>query len=357
MLYLDFAKAFDKVPHQRLLFKLKAFGIQGELFHWIEEFLSHRVQRVVVDGEFSEWAPVTSGVPQGSILGPFLFLIYINDLPDYIDNSKMLLFADDSKMYRCISSPSDQISLQHDIDQVLRWTRDWEMELNVDKCKLLVLGQTNVHFFLDGHKILESSGESDLGVMMHPSLRFALHIKCMIQKARRAMCLIFQKFANRNEDFLLLVWKTCLRSLLEYASVVWNPISLKCSMDIERLQRRFTRLVYRVRNLPYPDRLRALSLETLHGRRLFADLVMTYKIIRGHTSLNANDFFKTNSRISRGHCWKLVKPIARKLCARQFLCSRVVNDWNALPPLVVEAQSVQTFRRLLREHLSLTGRL
>ena len=136
---MDFAKAFDKVPHQRLLYKLHFYGIQNETLNWISAFLSNRTQTVVLDGESSDVAPVTSGVPQGTVLGPVLFLVYINDLPEYLKSSKLRLFADDSIIFKCIKSKEDCDRLQEDLDAAAKWEEDWLMAFHPDKCTVLTV--------------------------------------------------------------------------------------------------------------------------------------------------------------------------------------------------------------------------
>ena len=136
---LDFAKAFDKVSHRRLVLKMSYYGIRNGTLNWITEFLRGRQQQVVVDGETSEPAEVTSGVPQGTVLGPTLFLIYINDIVDNI-NSTIRLFADDLVVYRQINSPDDHHILQEDLQKLVEWSKTWQMELNVDKCTIMNFG-------------------------------------------------------------------------------------------------------------------------------------------------------------------------------------------------------------------------
>ena len=133
VIYLDFQKAFNKVPHQRLLLKLKAHGIGNDVINWIVEWLTHRRQRVIVGGEISNWNSVLSGVPQGSVLGPILFL---NDLEDDI-SSKILKSADDTKVLRKVTNVTDKQSLQNDLDKLVKWSEKWLMLLNVGKCKCL----------------------------------------------------------------------------------------------------------------------------------------------------------------------------------------------------------------------------
>ena len=136
MVYLDFAKAFDKVPHSALINKLSRFGISGLLRQWFQSYLSNRSQRVTLQGTKSNWLQVTSGVPQGSILGPLLFLAYIDDIAQCIQHhSKIAVFADDSKLYKIISKPSDKILLQQDLTQLSNWSHTWAMSLSMPKCK------------------------------------------------------------------------------------------------------------------------------------------------------------------------------------------------------------------------------
>ena len=142
VIYLDFQKAFDKVPHQRLIIKLKSHGMGNSIINWIEQWLKDRRQRVVVDGEVSSWKPVLSGVPQGSVLGPILFLIYINDLEEGVTGN-ILKFADDTKLFRKVKEIGDKQKLQDDIDKLVKWSEKWQMLFNFGKCKCLHTGSGN----------------------------------------------------------------------------------------------------------------------------------------------------------------------------------------------------------------------
>ena len=148
VIFLDFAKAFDKVPHQRMLYKLKMYGIEGNLLDWIKAFLLNRSQRVILGDTQSNWLPVTSGVPQGSVLGPILFVIFINDLPDVISKENSCkIYADDTKILSIVNSLAAQLQLQSDIDQIVHWTKSWFMELNAKKCKVMHFGQKKLTHF------------------------------------------------------------------------------------------------------------------------------------------------------------------------------------------------------------------
>ena len=164
IIYLDFQKAFDKVPHQRLILKLKSHGIGISIINWIEQWLTDRRQRVVVDGEVSNGKPVLSGVPQGSVLGPILFLIYINDLEEGV-TSKILKFADDTKLFRKIKGNGDKQQLQDDIDKLIKWSEKWQMLFNFHKCKCLHAGHgnTGVNYEMGGTILCKTVKEKDLG--------------------------------------------------------------------------------------------------------------------------------------------------------------------------------------------------
>ena len=172
IIYLDFQKAFDKVPHQRLLLKLKAHGIGDSITDWIEQWLTDRRQRVVVDGEVSNWKSVLSGVPQGSVLGPILFLIYINDLDDSI-TSNVLKFADDTKLFRKVNTDGDKQHLQNDLDRLVKWSEKWQMLFNFGKCKCLHTGHGNLNVnYKMGDTVLGTTvKEKDLGVTISADMR------------------------------------------------------------------------------------------------------------------------------------------------------------------------------------------
>ena len=189
-IYFDFSKAFDTVPHQRLLKKLKCYGIKGQVFKWIESFLKGRSQVVKVNGKESFPEPVISGIPQGSVLGPILFVIYINDLPDVV-KSKIYLFADDTKVLNKIKTMDDSLSLQEDINALGEWSKDWLLQFNL-KCHVLTLGKHEniVHahnYHLNNHELEHVFDEKDLGIILDPELKFEEHIAAKVKKANSIM--------------------------------------------------------------------------------------------------------------------------------------------------------------------------
>ena len=200
-LYLDLAKAFDKVPHERLVLKLKAHGIDGLVCNWIKAWLTDRQQRVCLDGRYSRWTPVWSGVPQGSILGPILFLIFIN----YLDNglsSTVLKFADDTKLFRPINNYIDCQELQRDLDDVCIWASRWQMKFNVTKCKVMHYGHGNIkhNYSMEGVPVEEVDCEKDLGVTFSTDLKPTAHCKDIYSKANRMLGLLSRTIKHKTQQ-------------------------------------------------------------------------------------------------------------------------------------------------------------
>ena len=158
--YLDFRKAFDTVPHERLLNKLHGYGVRGQFLDWIRDFLKDRSQYVTINDKSSSKIPVTSGVPQGSVLGPTLFIYFINDLPSIV-SIFIKIFADDTKAYFPILSDADRIRLQKTIDDMVHWSNIWQLHFNGSKCKVLHLGKNNPCY---NHAIEDHNAVRDLGV-------------------------------------------------------------------------------------------------------------------------------------------------------------------------------------------------
>ena len=201
--YLDFQKAFDKVPHQRLLLKLKAHGIGDSITDWIEQWLTDRRQRVVEDGEVSNWKSVWSGVPQGSVLGPTLFLIYINDLDDSI-TSNVLKFTDYTKLFRKVNTEGDKQHLQNDLDRYVKWSEKWQMLCNFGKCKCLHAGRGNLDVnYKMGDTILGTTvKEKDLGGTISADMKVSEQCGIAASKGNQLIGLIRRKITYKEKSYL-----------------------------------------------------------------------------------------------------------------------------------------------------------
>ena len=191
VIYLDFQKSFDKVPNQKLILKLKSHGMGNSIINWIEQWLTDRRQRVVVDGEVSSWKSVLSGVPQGSVLGPTFFLVYINDLEEGV-TGKILKFADDTKLFKKSKEIGDKQILQDDIDKLVKWSEKWQMLFNFGKCKCLHTGPGNTGMNYEmGETILSKTvKEKDLGVIMNANMKVSEQCRIAASKGKQGLGMI-----------------------------------------------------------------------------------------------------------------------------------------------------------------------
>ena len=196
VIYMDFMKAFDSVPHMRLVEKMKSLGITGKLIKWLTSFLTGRKQRVVVNKAHSNWKPVISGIPQGSVLGPIMFVMYINDLPE-VTESEVYMYADDTKLMRPIKNKTDQEKLQTDLNNLQKWSRKWLLKFHPEKCKVLSFGSEDHErkkYYMDNNgqplKLCTISKDKDVGVTIDSQLTFYSHIKEKINQSNRILGLI-----------------------------------------------------------------------------------------------------------------------------------------------------------------------
>jgi len=244
---------------------------------------------------------VISGIPQGSILGPLLFTIFINDLPECV-NSYCKLFADDTKLYNITSN---SCTLQQDIDSLQEWTDTWDLHFNVEKCKVLHLGRQNpeckYYMKVNGEdkQILISEEERDLGVTFDKSLSFDPHIQNSINKANKMIGIIKRTFSYLDKDIFGKLYKAMVRPYLEYANTVWYPALKRQSIIIEKVQRRATKLVKDCYCMSYEERLKYLGLHSLYGRRVRGDLIQTYRMYNGIDDVKWTDFL--NMHLHKQH--------------------------------------------------------
>jgi hypothetical protein len=213
VVFLDFAKAFDTVPHSRLLVKLKGYGVCEQLVKWTEAFLAKRVQRLVRGDFVSDWVEVTSGVPQGSVYGPTLFII-----PGML-SSLVKLYADDTKLLADVSSHEGKMSLLSDLDKISSWSKDWLVKLNASKCKVMHFGSRNnkYQYRLNERLLEETKTERDLGVCISNDLKWEHQCNKAAAKANRMLGVLQKTFISRD----ILLWKRLylayVRPLLEFA--------------------------------------------------------------------------------------------------------------------------------------------
>ena len=357
IIYLDFQKAFDKVPHQRLLLKLKAHGIGDSITDWIEQWLTDRRQRVVVDGEVSNWKSVLSGVPQGSVLGPILFLIYINDLDESI-TSNVLKFADDTKLFRKVNTDGDKQHLQNDLDRLVKWSEKWQMLFNFGKCKCLHTGHgnLNVNYKMGATVLGTTVKEKDLGVTISADMKVSEQCCIAASKGNQILGLIRRNITYKGKKLIIPLYKAIVRPHLEYCIQAWRPYRKKDIDTLERIQRRATKMIPELRDLSYEERLKECGLTTLETRRLRGDQIEVFKILNGYENIDRNMFFslKKDSR-TRGHEVKLVKDQCRLDIRKHSFSQRTINEWNKLSTDCVTASSVNMFKNKVDTYIRRAG--
>ena len=269
IVFLDFQKAFDSVSHLKLLHKLASYGITGYLHNWFKSYLSGREQRVQIGDQFSEYTPITSGILQGSCAGPILFLIFINDLPDILDDVQVALFADDVKLY---SMYPDRI--QESLDKVGQWCKDWQLTLAEQKCSFIRVGKQQIlpphPYRINGRIIEYNTSQRDLGVLFNHDLILSSHYSQIVKKANTASWQVLKSFTSRRPKTMAAAFTIYVRPILESFSQVWSPIKRQDVSLLERVQRRFTRFLYfkcgLPENTPYEERLNFLGLQQVyHG--------------------------------------------------------------------------------------------
>ncbi len=358
--YTDLSKAFDSISHTKLLVKLYAYGVNSNVCCWIQNFLSNRHQRVIVNDSLSGWLECSSGVPQGSVLGPILFLIYINDLPDCVQHSDIFLYADDAKIMKCINSKLDCILFQQDIDSVVDWCASWQLKLNISKCLFIRFGLVDRPLFdycMAGMLLKKVSSTNDLGVHFDSKLTFSAHCNSVANKGFMRANMLLKCFHTRDRDLQIKLFNTFVRPILEYNSPVWSPHMLKDITAIERVQKFFTKNLRGLRNIPYKQRLIILNQSTLQSRRIRADLIYLFKILHGFVDMNLKSLFTMASSVStcdrslRGHAFKLYVPKPRTDLLKYSFVYRVVKCWNSLPSIVCDTMSLSIFKNRLTEYL------
>ena len=284
--YLDFSKAFDKVDHVILLRKLKAAGIGGKLGRWIHSFLTDRKQVVMVNGIASRSAPVVSGVPQGTVLGPLLFLMYIADIDDGVKYSSLSSFADDTRILKDIETVMDTFKLQYDLNIAYNWTEDNNMTFNDTKFQLLRHGssevqENSVYISPSAKKIEEKKCVKDLGVLMDNDCAFSSHIDKVVDKMREMSGWILRTFKLRSPTLMLTLWKALVIPHHDYCSQLWSPLSVKDRQKLEMVQRSFVKKIDGMYSLTYWEQLKKLGLYSLERRRERYRVIYLWKIIEG----------------------------------------------------------------------------
>ena len=349
--YLDLKKAFDKVPHKRLIWKIEHIGgVGGPILEWMKNFLTKREMRTVVRGTKSSWLEVTSGVPQGSVLAPIMFIIYINDMTEGV-TSYMNMFADDAKLLRKVADEDDCVALNQDLEKISEWSKKWEMSFNTKKCSVLEFGKSKRrvvgNYFLNNEKIMKRTEEKDLGVVVTDNLNFGKHINKITGETYNLVRNIKVAFTYLDEEMVKKLVTTMIRPRLEYAALVWSPNLKKEIRKVERIQRAATKLPETLRNDTYEERLKKLGLTTLEERRERGDLIALYRMQEGMEKLDREDLILQDRTVTRGNSKKLKKSVCKRDIKKYSFPQRSVSVWNSLDEEIVCAKTIHEFKAKL----------
>ena len=312
----------------------------------------------MINGESSTWKKVTSGVPQGSVLGPILFVIYINDLP-MIVLSKLLLFADDSKIYRQIKNVMDQINLQTDLHKMYLWSEKWLLKFHPGKLKKLTVSTGRKEdeyrtYFVGPMRVKETQCEKDLGVKVDSMINFKQHIATKVKTASGMVGAVRRSFRYLDVPTFRLLFKGLVRHHLEYAVNVWTPFHENQINKLEGVQKRATSMLPGMKGLEYEQRLKIIGMPSLKHRRARADMIELYKMIHNKydRSLCPNLTMRSEitTQTSRLNSRALFQTRNKMEIRRNYFSQRVIPVWNSLPDKVVNATSTDSFKAKLDKH-------
>ncbi|KAK4471065.1 hypothetical protein MN116_000576, partial [Schistosoma mekongi] len=350
--FLDFKKALDKVPHYKLLHKLKSFGIKDPLHSWLSSFITGRSQVVKYNDHLSSPKLITSGVVQGSVLGPLLFLMYINDICEVIHFGRPYLYADDLKIvysFKPSASNEGTSDIQKDLDNLSIWSQKWQLPFNHSKCGIMQFGKYDVQqkLYLNECKIQTLSSVCDLGICYSKSLKFTEHVSSIISKSRRRIGFILRNFYTMEAK--LAIYRMCVRPTLEYCSLVFSNMNYTDTIRIENLQRTFTRRLLEYNcNKTYVQRCKSLSLEPLWRRRLKTNLIYFHKIIHG---LSFSTFYPSWKTALKYNLRNLVRTLYTEKCKHKsrnnFFITLHSLLWNRLPLSIRSCDNLPKFKRMI----------
>ena len=355
LLILDFAKAFDTVPHKRLLLKLDYYGIRGNSLTWMRSWLTHRTQQVLLEGAHSRRCVVRSGVPQGTVLGPLCFLLYVNDIGNDI-SSNLKLFADDTLLYGLIHNDQDAIELQRDLDKLTKWAQIWQMGFNPSKCYVLRIHRSKhpiiYDYRLSGHTLEAVDHQTYLGITITETLSWKTHILNVKNKANKTLGFIKRNLHICPEKVKKQAYTTLVRPTLEYGCAAWDPYRQYQINSLESVQRRAARFVTRTHGREPGCVTRALNhlqWQTLEHRRKISRLNLLHKTLHGMVAIKIPPYVqhKPVQKTRKSHPLKLL-PLQSNCDTYKFsFWPRTIKDWNALPNEMLNITDSNRFKSSL----------
>ena len=347
---LDFTKAFDKVSHKHLCTKLHYYGIRGPILDWIKDFISNRSQQVILDGCSSESLPVTSGVPQGTVLGPLLFLCFVNDIPDCV-SSNIHLYADDILLYRTINVMDDCVKLQDDLNVLQQWEKRWQMHFNPSKCCYIRLSNKqhllDYNYNIHNTVLQETNAIKYLGVHIDDKLTWKSHVDTIVTKPNSVKGFLSRNFKHCPPSVKSKCYQTLIRPVLEYASIVWSPYLVTLIDKIEAVQCRSVRFILNdySRTSSVTSMMESLNLPLLESRRTCNRAIMMFKILNSIVDISTDPtVLVPNTLPTRGHNQRFRQlPVRTNSFGKSFFPDSI-KIWNQLPTPIVNCNDLETFK-------------
>lgn len=355
IIFLDFAKAFDKVSHNKLLLKIDSTFKNSALTRWFSSYLARREQYVQLGHHQSGLSPVVSGVPQGSVLGPLLFLVFINDLPKNI-TTQIRMFADDCILYKNVKSPSDQAELNLNLERIKNWCDQWQMQLNPTKTVFMSISRKknilSYPYSINGHELAQAKQYKYLGLIFTPDLRWNLHVEELCSKANKVLWGLRRNLHCASPEVKTLAYKTLLRPIIEYAKVVWDPYTQTNCLKLDIIQRLSSRFIFnKYRRFHSPTELCKLAeLSPLQKRTEYERLKFLFIIIHNHVKISYDKYFeiKTQETSRHRHSMYIPPPKVHNDCFRYSFFPRAIQQWNSLPDSVVKIKSLTDFLEAIK---------
>ena len=354
IVFCDISKAFDRVWHQGLLFKLQKIGIKGSLLLWFKDYLNNRKQRVVINGQQSSWSNIKAGVPQGSVLGPLLFLIYINDITSVIQ-SEVRLFADDTILYVYVDNPTESAdALNSDLANMSDWANQWLVKFSPPKTVTLNISKKKNKLpkpalVMDNTVLKEVHSHKHLGLTISNDLSWKEHIENITVSASQCLDVLNACKYKLDKETLERLYFTFVRSKLEYASIVWDNCSKSEKEILENVQLRAAKIVSGAINRTSRELIyRELGWDSLEERRKRQRLITMFKIKHDIAPVYLQSVIQIKDiRYNLRNQGRIPPMKCRTAALHNSFYPQTINDWNNLDPLIRKSDDLETFKRLL----------
>jgi hypothetical protein len=358
VIFLDISRAFDVVSHPHLLYKLQNMGISSTMCSWVSAFLTGRKQCVKIGNAYSSSAAVTSGVPQGTILGPVLFLVYINDIVKDL-RCTCRLYADDCVLYKEVKTVNDAEMLQEDLNKINLWAKQWKMSFNVDKCRVMHISKkkSNIDFNyeLNNVPLKITKSERYLGVTISDKLSWSVHIQNVKRDCYSKLGLINRVFGRCSLYVKTKLYQQLVLPKLDYCSSVWSPGSVGLMKELEKVQRRASGIILANNSSSYVNNIARLKWQPIYVRHKISRMILLFKIVNNLISVDYSKYFKSRNvhRVLRNSNDRQLqyKFAATNVCQNSFFY-KCINEWNNLPNDIVNSASLNTFKHKLTLHVN-----